>query len=144
MKFLDLNGLNHFWTKIKASFGTAVVFSSKCEESRLGKIIPFVTNHQFINVDTENNNDVYNWFQKASKGGTLEVVFTKIEGCTISCRNNNKSYMYKMALSRSKGPYMATIDFLSVQFSNYARLIKIDDNTLLVAEFVENKYITSS
>lgn len=144
MKFLDLNGLNRFWTKIKASFGTAVVFSSKCEESRLGKIIPFVTNHQFINVDTEDNNDVYNWFQKASKGGTLEVVFTKIEGCTISCRNNNKSYMYKMALSRSKGPYMATIDFLSVEFSNYARLIKIDDNTLLVAEFVENKYITSS
>lgn len=144
MNFLDKSGLQYLWTKIKASFGTAVVFSSKCEESRLGKIIPFVTNHQFINVDTENNNDVYNWFQKASKGGTLEVVFTKIEGCTISCRNNNKSYMYKMALSRSKVPYMATIDFLSVQFSNYARLIKIDDNTLLVAEFVENKYITSS
>lgn len=144
MKFLDLNGLNHLWTKIKASFGTAVVFSSKCEESRLGKIIPFVTNHQFINVDTEYNNDVYNWFQKASKGGTLEVVFTKIEGCSISCRNNNKSYMYKMALSRSNGPYMANIDVLSMQFSNYARLIKIDDNTLLVAEFVENKYITSS
>ena len=144
MNFLDKSGLQYLWTKIKASFGTAVVFSSKCEESRLGKIIPFVTNHQFINVDTEDNNDVYNWFQKASKGGTLEVVFTKIEGCTISCRNNNKSYMYKMALSRSKGPYMATIDFLSVQFSNYARLTKIDDNTLLVAEFVENKYSTSS
>lgn len=144
MNFLDESGLKKLWTKIKASFGTAVVFSSKCESSRLGKIIPFVTNHQFINVDTEDNNDVYNWFQKASKGGTLEVVFTKIEGCTISCRNNNKSYMYKMALSRSKGPYMATIDFLSVQFSNYARLTKIDDNTLLVAEFVENKYSTSS
>lgn len=144
MNFLDESGLKKLWTKIKASFGTAVVFSSKCESSRLGTIIPFVTNHQFINVDTENNNDVYNWFQKASKGGTLEVVFTKIEGCTISCRNNNKSYMYKMALSRSKGPYMATIDFLSVQFSNYARLTKIDDNTLLVAEFVENKYSTSS
>ena len=140
MKFLDLNGLNRFWTKIKASFGTALIKSSECENYN----IPFVTNHQFINVDTEDNNDVYNWFQKASKGGTLEVVFTKIEGCTISCRNNNKSYMYKMALSRSKGPYMATIDFLSVQFSNYARLTKIDDNTLLVAEFVENKYSTSS
>ncbi len=144
MKFLDLNGLNHFWTKIKASFGTAVVFSSKCEESRLGKIIPFVTNHQFINVDTENNNDVYNWFQKASKGGTLEVVFTKIEGCTISCRNNNTSYMRRMQLSTSNGPFLATINKLDMQFSNYARLIKIDDNTLLVAEFVENKYITSS
>lgn len=144
MKFLDLNGLNHLWTKIKASFGTAVVFSSKCEESSLGKIIPFVTNHQFINVDTEDNNDVYNWFQKASKGGTLEVVFTKIEGCTISCRNNNTSYMRRMQLSTSNGPFLATINNLNMQFSNYARLIKIDDNTLLVAEFVQNKYITSS
>lgn len=144
MKFLDLNGLNHFWTKIKTSFSTAVVFGSKCEESRLGKIIPFVTNHQFINVDTEDNIDVYNWFQKASKGGTLEIVFTKVEGCTISCRNNNKSYMYKMALSRSQGPYMAAINILNMQFSNYARLTKIDDNTLLVAEFVQNTYTTSS
>lgn len=144
MKFLDLNGLNHFWTKIKASFGTAIINSSECKDNGSNIIIPFVSNHQFINADIDTNNDVYNWFKKASKGGTLEVVFTKIEGCTISCRNNNKSYMYKMALSRSKGPYMATIDFLSVQFSNYARLTKIDDNTLLVAEFVENKYSTSS
>ena len=144
MKFLDLNGLNRFWTKIKASFGTAVVFSSKCEGSVSSKIIPFVTNHQFINVDSEVDNNVYSWFQKASKGGILEIAFTKIEGCYISCRNNNKSYMYKMALSKSQGPYMATINILSMQFSNYARLIKIDDNTLLVAEFVENKYSTSS
>ena len=144
MKFLDLNGLKHFWTKIKASFGTAIINSSECETIRVNTIIPFVTNHQFINADKETNNDVYNWFQKASKGGTLEIVFTKIEGCTISCRNNNKSYMYKMALSKSRGPYMATINILNMQFSNYARLIKIDDNTLLVAEFVDNKYTTSS
>ncbi len=144
MNFLDKSGLQYLWTKIKASFGTAVVFSSKCEESGLSKIIPFVTNHQFINVDKEVDNNVYSWFQKASKGGTLEIVFTKIEGCSISCRNNNKNYMYKMALSRSHGPYMATINILNMQFSNYARLIKIDDNTLLVAEFVENKYTTSS
>lgn len=144
MKFLDLNGLTHFWTKIKASFGIAIINSSECEYNGSSTIIPFVTNHQFINADRETNNDVYNWFQKASRGGTLEIVFTKIEGCSISCRNNNKSYMYKMALSKSQGPYMATINILNMQFSNYARLIKIDDNTLLVAEFVENKYITSS
>ena len=144
MTFLDLNGLKYLWTKIKASFGTALVFSSKCEESGSSKIIPFVTNHQFINVDEEVDNNVYSWFQKASKGGTLEIAFTKIEGCTISCRNNNKNYMYKMALSRSHGPYMATINILNMQFSNYVRLVKIDDNTLLVAEFVENKYTTSS
>ena len=145
MKFLDLNGLNHFWTKIKASFGTAIINSSEFEYANTSSIIiPFVANHQFINVDREADNNVYNWFQKASRGGTLEIVFTKIEGCSISCRNNNKSYMYKMALSKSRGPYMATINILNMQFSNYARLTKIDDNTLLVAEFVENKYSTSS
>lgn len=145
MNFLDKSGLQYLWTKIKASFGTAIVTSSKCERANTSSIIiPFVTNHQFINVDQEADNNVYNWFQKASRGGTLEIVFTKIEGCSISCRNNNKSYMYKMALSKSQGPYMATINILNMQFSNYARLIKIDDNTLLVAEFVENKYSTSS
>lgn len=144
MKFLDLNGLKHFWTKIKASFGTAIINSSECETIGLNTIIPFVTNHQFINADRETNNDVYNWFQKASKGGTLEIVFTKIEGCSVSCRNNNTSYMRKMQLSRSNGPFLATINTLDMQFSNYARLIKMDDNTLLVAEFVKNQYITSS
>lgn len=144
MKFLDLNGLNHFWTKIKASFGTAIINSSECETIGVNTIIPFVTNHQFINSDMETNNDIYNWFQKASKGGTLEIVLTKIEGCSVSCRNNNTSYMRKMQLSRSNGPFLATINVLNMQFSNYARLIKIDDNTLLVAEFVENKYTTYS
>lgn len=138
MKFLDLNGLNHLWTKIKASFGTTIINSSECEDNGSNIIIPFVSNHQFINADRETNNDVYNWFKKASKGGTLEIVFTKIEGCSISCSNNNKSYMHKMALSKTHGPYMATINILNMQFSNYARLIKIDDNTLLVAEFVGN------
>ena len=144
MKFLDLNGLNHFWTKIKASFGTAIINSSECETIGVNTIIPFVTNHQFINSDMETNNDIYNWFQKASKGGTLEIVFTKREGCSVSCRNNNTSYMRKMQLSRSNGPFLATINVLNMQFSNYARLKKIDDNTLLVAEFVENKYTTYS
>lgn len=148
MKFLDLNGLNHFWTKIKASFGTTIIITSKCEDYDdigTGKIIPFVTNHQFINSDTETNNNVYNWFQKASKGGTLEIVFTKIEGCTIYCKDTNgRSYMYKMALSTSTVPYMTAINNLDMQFNNYARLVKIDDNTLLVAEFVSNKYTTSS
>lgn len=144
MKFLDLNGLNHLWTKIKASFGTTIINSSECEDNGSSIIIPFVSNHQFINADREANNDVYNWFKKASKGGTLEIVFTKIEGCSISCSNNNKSYMHKIALSKTRGPYMDTIRILSMQFSNYARLIKIDDNTLLVAEFGLNQYSTSS
>lgn len=144
MKFLDLNGLNHLWTKIKASFGTAIINSSECEYNSSSIIIPFVTNHQFINADRETNNDVYNWFKKASKGGTLEIVFTKTGGCSVSCRNNNTIYLCRMQLSTSHGPFLSTINKLDMQFANYARLIKIDDNTLLVVEFVENKYITSS
>ena len=138
MKFLDLNGLKHLWTKIKASFGTALVISSKCEDNTLGKIIPFVTNHQVIKIDREVNNNVYDWFQKASKGGILEIFFIGIEGCSVSCLNNNKSYMRKMKVS-SSGPYIDTIDYLNLQYNNYARLIKMDDDTLLVAEFVQNK-----
>lgn len=144
MKFLDLNGLNHFWTKIKASFGTVFVLASQCEEYKFSKIIPFVSNHQFINVDIDINCNVYNWFQKASIGGTLDIAFTKIEGCSITCSNNDESYIRKMALSTNTGPYMETIHVLNIQFSNYVRLVKIDDNTLLVAEFVENKYTTTS
>lgn len=137
MNFLDESGLKKLWTKIKASFGTALVISSKCEEIKTEIIIPFVTNHQVIKVDIERNNNVYDWFQKASKGGILEIFFTGIEGCSVSCFNNNKSYMRKMKLS-SNGPFLDTVHFLNIQYNNYARLIKMDDDTLLVAEFVVN------
>lgn len=137
MKFLDLNGLKHFWTKIKASFDTSFVISSKCEGNLSGKIIPFVTNHQVIKLDTESYNNVYDWFQKASKGGILEIFFIGREGAYVTCLNNNKSYMRKMKLS-SDGPFLDTINILNIQYNNYARLIKMDDDTLLVATFVQN------
>lgn len=137
MKFLDLNGLNHLWTKLKASFGTAIVFSSKCKVN--GKIIiPFVSNHQVVKMDNEEYANVYNWFQKASKGGILEIFFTEIEGCVINCINNNVSYLKKNELT-SKGPQIVTITNLNMQYNTYARLIKIDDNNLFVVEFVESK-----
>ena len=138
MKFLDLNGLKHLWTKIKASFDTSFVISSKCEANLSGKIIPFVTNHQVIKLDTESNNNVYDWFQKASKGGILEIFFIGREGASVTCLNNNKSYMRKMKLS-SDGPFLDTVNVLDIQYNNYARLIKMDDDTLLVATFVQNK-----
>lgn len=138
MNFLDESGLKKLWAKIKASFDTSLVISSKCEDNVSGKIIPFVTNHQVIKLDTESNNNVYNWFQKASKGGILEIFFIGIEGSSVTCLNNNKSYMRKMNLS-SNGPFLDTVHFLNIQYNNYARLIKMDDDTLLVAEFVQNK-----
>lgn len=137
MKFLDLNGLKHLYAKIKASFDTALVVSSKCEDNNLGKIIPFVTNHQVVEMDEEVSANVYDWFQKASKGGILEIFFIGIEGSSVTCLNNNKSYLRKMKLS-SNGPFLDTVRVLNIQYNNYARLIKMDDDTLLVAEFVVN------
>ena len=132
MNFLDKNGLNHLWTKIKASFGTAIVESSQNSN------IPFVTNHQIVNVNRSGNINVYDWFQKASKGGILEVVFAGARGASTYCSNNGNSYMYKMQLS-SHGPDIANIGFLKTDYNTYARLIKMDDDKLVVAEFVQNK-----
>lgn len=141
MKFLDLNGLNHFLTKIKASFGTAIVNSSDYQNGAAasGHInIPFVANHQIVNMDISFSINVYNWFQKASKGGILEVVFVGAQGGSTYCSNNGNSYMYKMQLS-SHGPLINKIEYLITTYDTYTRLIKTDDNKLVVAEFVQNK-----
>ena len=142
MKFLDLNGLNHFLTKIKASFNTAIVSNSdyKTELDNAGRIsIPFVANHQIVKMDFTQNINVYDWFQKASKGGILEVVFTGAQGGNTFCYNNGNSYMYKMSILSSSGPILNNAGFLATAYNTYARLIKTDDNKLVVAEFVQNK-----
>lgn len=133
MKFLDLNGLKHLLTKIKASFGTAIVESSQNSN------IPFVTNHQIVNVNISGNINVYDWFQKASKGGILEVVFAGGQGGYTYCTNkDNISFMYKMQRSQH-GPMLTKINLLETSDITYARLIKMDADTLVVAEFVQNK-----
>jgi hypothetical protein len=143
MKFLDLNGLNHLWTKIKASFGTAIVNNSDYSNNRdnVGNIIiPFVANHQIINMNLSGSINVYNWFQKASKGGILEIFFAGAQGSGILCstNNNNNNYLYKMGLSTT-GPMLDKIEHLETRYDTYARLIKISDDKLIVAEFVQNK-----
>ena len=126
MKFLDLNGLNHFLTKIKASFGTAIVKSSQNQN------IPFVANHQIVNLDTAGNINVYNWFQKASKGGILEIVTTGLMIVTHTyCKDSDDtSYLYKLN-GTSNGPIFENLK--SFMAGNYTYLIKIDNDKLLVA-----------
>lgn len=134
MKFLDLNGLKHLLTKIKANFGTAIVESSQNPN------IPFVANHQIVNVNNTGNINVYDWFQKASKGGILEVVFAgAVIGSYTYCNNGNISYLYQMQGTSQHGPDIASIGFLKTDYNTYARLIKMDDDKLVVAEFVQNK-----
>ena len=133
MKFLDLNGLNYFLTKIKASFGTAIVKSSQNQN------IPFVANHQIVNLDKAGDINVYNWFQKASKGGILEIVFAGAGGCNTYCRSKNgNNYMYKTILSSSV-PTLQSINFLPTAYNTYTRLIKTDDNKLIIAMFYQSK-----
>ena len=127
MKFLDLNGLNHFLTKIKASFGTAIVKSSQNQN------IPFVANHQIVNLDKAGNINVYDWFQKASKGGILEIVTTGLMiGTRTYCKDSDDtSYLYKIE-GTSNGPIFENLE--SFMAGNYTYLIKIDNDKLLVAK----------
>ena len=141
MKFLDLNGLKHLLTKIKASFGTAIVNNSdyKTKPDNEGHIsIPFVANHQIVKMDYSQNINVYDWFQKASKGGILEVVFAGAQGGNTFCYNNGNSYMYQMQ-GTSHGMDIVSIVFLKTEYNTYARLIKTDNEKLVVATFVQNK-----
>lgn len=142
MKFLDLNGLNHFLTKIKASFGIAIVNNYDCrnELDNAGYIsIPFVTNHQIVRMDYSRNINVYNWFQNASKGGILEIVFAGAQGGNTYCTNkDNVSFIYQMGMSLH-GPLLNKINVLNTLYNTYTRLIKTDDDKLVVVEFVQNQ-----
>lgn len=132
MKFLDLNGLKHLLTKIKANFGIAIF------ESTEDPNIPFVANHQIVNVNRAGNINVYDWFQKAPKGGILEVVFAgEVVGSYTYCKNGNISYLYQMQ-GTSHGMDTVNISFLKTDYNTYARLIKTDKYKLVVAEFVQN------
>lgn len=141
MNFLDESGLNNLWAKIKASFGTAVVSSRKYGGKRddSGRVrIPFVANHQIVEMNMATKINVYDWFKDAPKGGILEIVFAGAQGGNTYCSNNGKNYMGKMALT-SEGPQLTAIEVLKTEYNTYARLIKTDDNNLTVAEFVVNK-----
>nr|DAG98997.1 MAG TPA: hypothetical protein [Crassvirales sp.] len=141
MNFLDESGIKKLWTKIKANFGTAIVNNSDYQNvpGASGLInIPFVANHQIVNMDITFSINVYKWFQKASKGGILEVVFAGAQGGSTYCSNNGNSYMYKMHLT-SEGPFISNIGYLITTYDTYTRLIKTDDDKLVVAMFVQNK-----
>lgn len=136
MKFLDLNGLKYL---LKFMDRTVSVASSKFQvDSQSTRDIPFITNHQIINVDTSGNINLFNWFNGASEGGILELVFAGSQGGSIcGIDDTNTSIMYKMEVEPS-GPVLNKVGHLSTSYNNYARLIKLNGK-LIVAEFVINK-----
>lgn len=141
MNFLDESGIKKLWTKIKANFGTAIVnnYNYKNETDASGYIrIPFVANHQIINMNLSCNINVYNWFKGASEGGILEIVFAGAQGgSTFGINDTNTSIIYKME-GGSNGPALNKLDYLPTVYNTYARLIKLNGK-LVVAEFVQNK-----
>lgn len=142
MKFLDLNGLNTLLKYIKANFSTAIVnnYDYRNELDNAGYIsIPFVTNHQIVKMDYSKSINVYNWFQNASKGGILEIVFVGAQGSNTYCTNkDNVSFIYQMGMS-SHGPLLNKINVLNTVYNAYTRLIKTDDDKLVVVEFVQTQ-----
>lgn len=133
MNFLDESGLKKLWTKIKASFGTAIVESSQSSD------IPFITNHQIISNNSSGNINVFNWFKGASEGGILEIVSTgSLGGSLYGIDDTNTSIMYKMEVVHPNPPILDKCDSLTLSYNTYARLIKLDGK-LIVAEFVQNK-----
>lgn len=136
MKFLDLNGLKHL---LKFMDITVSVASSKCQLNSQGRRdIPFITNHQIINIDISGNIDIFNWFKGASEGGILEIVFAGAQGGnTFGINDTNTSIIYKME-AEVHGPELNKLDYLPTAYNTYARLIKLNGK-LIVVEFVENK-----
>lgn len=136
MKFLDLNGLKHL---LKFMDRTVSVASSKFQvNSQNRRDIPFITNHQIINMDISGSINIFNWFKDASEGGILEIVFAGAQGGnTFGIDDTNTSIIYKMEVGR-RGPELSKLDYLPTVYNSYARLIKLDGK-LIVAEFVQNK-----
>lgn len=137
MKFLDLNGLKHL---LKFMDRTVSVASSKFQvNSQNRRDIPFITNHQIINMDISGNINIFNWFKGASEGGILEIVFAGAQGGnTFGINDTNTSIIYKMEQGNRGGPTLNKLDYLPTANNTYARLIKLDGK-LIVAEFVQNK-----
>lgn len=131
MNFLDLNGLKHLLTFMDR---TVSVASGKFQfNSQSRRDIPFITNHQIVNMNVSGDIDVFNWFKDASEGGILEIVFAGAQsGSTFAIDDTNTSVIYKMG----KG-YTNRLDYLPTAYNTYARLIKLKQ-TLIVAAFVEN------
>ena len=137
MKFLDLNGLKHL---LKFMDRTVSVVSGNFQTNSHGRRdIPFITNHQIINMDIAGNINIFNWFKGASEGGILEIVSTgSLGGGLYGIDDMNTSIMYKMGVVSPNPPALNKCNSLTLSYNTYARLIKLKGK-LIVAEFVQNK-----
>lgn len=133
MKFLDLNGLKYFLKFIDRTVSTPVSKYSNNSQNRCE--IPFITNHQIINVNRIEDIEVFNWFKGASEGGILEIVPTTIiQNKKLYCTSGNISLIYKMNPHNSMGAVLTKFAYITLNFDKYIRLIKLESK-LIVAEY---------
>lgn len=136
MKFLDLNGLKHL---LKFMDRTVRVNTSDIKvNAQDRREIPFITNHQIINLNSSGHIDVFNWFKGASEGGILEIVFTEARNGYTYCINDEGASMIYKTVITSTGPILKNLSSLATAYNTYARFIKLNGK-LIVAEFVQNK-----
>lgn len=143
MEFLDKIGLKKFWTKIKTNFSTSVFRVSEAIKDANLYVIPFVTNHQIVNIDLKEENkqliNLLEWFKNAPEGGIIEIIKTTNVSSDIYCydRINFNSYLYMME-NTENGPTLMQKTSITTDPNTYLRLIKIDDNKLVVACRINN------
>ena len=101
MKFLDLNGLKHFVTKIVNNLAPYVnnfrdyVF---VDEDIPDVVDVFYLGHTyqitaFDIVETEMN--IYNWFKDAPNGAILDII-SELNDASLTCKTSTQSYLQKV------------------------------------------------
>lgn len=138
MKFLDLNGLKHLLKFMDRT--VSVKASDYSLNSQDRRDIPFITNHQIINVDIPNNINVFNWFKGASEGGTLEIIPTSAVGLKrVYCINDEgTSILYGMVIENT--PSLKNLDSNIIPPTGYIRLIKLDEKLIVTEYFINAKH----
>lgn len=126
MKFLDLNGLKHFITKIVNNLAPYVnnfqdyIYDDEdipdvVDVSYLGHTYQITA---FDIVDTEMN--IYNWFKDAPNGAILDII-SEINGSSLTCKTSKQSYLQKV---NPTGEGTVRVNNIVLPSGAYIRVIK--------------------
>lgn len=139
MKFLDLNGLKHLLKFVDRT--VSVLVSDYPLNSQDRRNIPFITNHQIINMDIPSDIDVFNWFKGASEGGTLEIIPTSATILKrVYCINDEgTSILYSMVMENQA--LLKNLNSRAIPPTGYVRLIKLGEKLIIAEFFVNNKIV---
>lgn len=139
MKFLDLNGLKHLLKFVDRT--VSVLVSNYPLNSQDRRNIPFITNHQIINLDISSDIDVFNWFKGASEGGTLEIIPTSAAILKrVYCINDEgTSILYSMVMENQA--LLKNLNSRAIPPTGYVRLIKLGEKLIIAECFTNNKIV---